>query len=268
MAYMVVCHNCPDNPHAKGWCMLHASILSPLPRWRQVQVARLLALALIPLLLLLWAGHPAVSLPPAHQRLLLVRRLCRRRRPSGALRPPPAAHWHACVAGRTLAPALLQASLIGLLLWGNHAAPALLLLASLPLRRWLLTLSSLVWPTWAQPAQRWPLHQTLADLHHGEVLSLGLALVHHQILAVGWAAAVVAPRPRPPKPRATGQILDDGTYEVILAEQFAIRHKPIDEFDRRMFLLFLRDIHRLDRPSKWPFVCQVWLAATSAHCKS
>jgi transposase-like protein len=48
---------------------------------------------------------------------------------------------------------------------------------------------------------------------------------------------------------------------VALGEQFAIRHKPIDEFDRRMFLLFLRDIHLVDHPSKWPFVCQVWLAA-------
>jgi transposase-like protein len=56
-------------------------------------------------------------------------------------------------------------------------------------------------------------------------------------------------------------VLADGTYEVLLGEQFAIRHKPVDEFDRRMFLLFLRDIHLVDRPSKWPFVCQVWLAA-------
>jgi len=63
------------------------------------------------------------------------------------------------------------------------------------------------------------------------------------------------------KPSASGRILDDGTYEVVLGEQFVIRHKPIDEFDRRMFLLFLRDIHLLDRPSKWPFVCQVWLAS-------
>ncbi len=55
-------------------------------------------------------------------------------------------------------------------------------------------------------------------------------------------------------------MLDDGTYEVVLGEQFAIRHKPVDEFDRRLFLLFLRDIHLVDRPSKWPFVCQVWLA--------
>src|SRR5439155_23631588 len=63
------------------------------------------------------------------------------------------------------------------------------------------------------------------------------------------------------KPPVTGRICDDGTYEVLLGEQFIIRHKPVDEFDRRLFLLSLRDIHLVDRPSKWPFVCQVWLAA-------
>jgi transposase-like protein len=241
--------------------MVHASIRTPLPRWRQIQVARLLALALIPLLLLPWAGHPAVSLPPPHHTVLLVRTLRRRRRPSAALRPAFAAHWNGCVARRTLPPALLQTSLIGLLLWGNHAVPALLLLASLPLLRWLLTLSILVWPIWAQRAHTWRLQQILADLHLAVLLSLGLALLHHQILALGGAAALLAPRPRAPKPSATGRVLDDGTYEVVLGEQFAIRHKPVDEFDRRMFLLFLRDIHLVDRPSKWPFVCQVWLAA-------
>jgi transposase-like protein len=241
--------------------MVHASIRTPLPRWRQIQVARLLAVALIPLLLLPWAGHPAVSLPPPHHTVLLVRTLRRRRRPSAALHPAFAAHWNGCVAGRRLGAALLQTSLIGLVLYANHAAPALLLLASLPLLRWLLTLSILVWPIWAQRAHTWRLQQILADLHLAVLLSLGLALLHHQILALGWAAALLAPRPRAPKPSATGRVLDDGTYEVVLGEQFAIRHKPVDEFDRRLFLLFLRDIHLLDRPSKWPFICQVWLAS-------
>ena len=57
------------------------------------------------------------------------------------------------------------------------------------------------------------------------------------------------------QPRAGGFSPPDSTpwvgllYEVILGDQFAIRHKPVDEFDRRMFLLFLRDIHLVDRPS-------------------
>jgi hypothetical protein len=62
--------------------------------------------------------------------------------------------------------------------------------------------------------------------------------------------------PRPPKPTATGRILDDGTYEVILGDQFAIRHKPVDEFDRCMFLLFLRDIHLVERPLPWGYHLQ------------
>jgi len=80
----------------------------------------------------------------------------------------------------------------------------------------------------------------------------------------GIVTCVTAPlvaSQRHPRPQTWGHIRDDGTYEVLLGDQFVIRHKPVDEFDRRMFLLSLRDIHLLDRPSKWPFVCQVWLAA-------
>jgi hypothetical protein len=47
----------------------------------------------------------------------------------------------------------------------------------------------------------------------------------------------------------------------VLGETFVIRHKGVDDFDRRRLLLWLRDLHRLDRPAQWPFVCQVWLAA-------
>jgi transposase-like protein len=133
----------------------------------------------------------------------------------------------------------------------------LLLLSSLPLLRWLLASSVLFWPVWGQGPGCRLLRQTLAELQTATVLGVGLHLLWSGPLApLGWAAALAKP-----KPTASGRVLADGTYEVLLGEQFAIRHKPLDEFDRRMFVLFLRDIHLLDRPSKWPFICQVWLAA-------
>jgi hypothetical protein len=162
---------------------------------------------------------------------------------------------------RSLPAALLQAGLFSGVILAAGFPRLLLLLGCLPLLRWLLALSALVWPAWAQHPHCRALRQTLADLHLALVLGLLLALVRDRTLAAGWASAVIASRPRAPKPSASGRILRDGTYEVVLGEQFAIRHKPVDEFDRRLFLLFLRDIHLMDRPSKRPFVCQVWLAA-------
>ena len=44
--------------------------------------------------------------------------------------------------------------------------------------------------------------------------------------------------------RVTIDPAEDGTYEVALTgpqgDQLFIRYRPVDEFDRRMFLLFLR----------------------------
>jgi len=247
-------------PHAKGWRMAHHTILAPLPRRRQAQVCRLLALALLPLLLGLGTGTHPDGLPAVPARIACVGAI-RRVRWQIPVRHTRSTRWRWRPVCRSLPPALLQASLVGLLLWGNRAVPALLLLVGLPLLRWLLTLSALVWPTWGQGGRCRMLCQTLANLHLAVVLGLGLALVPEQTQVAGWATIVIATRPRAAKPTATGRVLDDRTYEVVLGEQFAIRHKPVDEFDRRMFLLFLRDIHLVERPSKWPFVCQVWLTA-------
>lgn len=158
---------------------------------------------------------------------------------------------------RSLPALLLQAGLLSGLILATGVVRLLLLLAALPLLRWLLALSALVWPAWGQRAHCRALRQTLADLQLALVVGLGLHLLPSATLAaLGWAAVLATH-----KPTATGHVLSDGTYEVLLGQQFAIRHKPVDEFDRRMFLLFLRDIHLLDRPCKRPFVCQVWLAA-------
>ena len=236
---------------------MHHTILAPWSHRRQAQVCRLLALALLPLLLGLGGGHVAESLPAASSALTRTQTVRGVRRHRWQ-RPPRAARvWP--IARQLLPPVLVQASLLALLLGANRAPAPLLLFATLPLLRALLALSALVWPRWGQHPRCRLLAKTLADLQLALLLSLSVGLLRNHLLTCGALAAAIV-TPRPPKPTATGRILDDGTYEVILADQFAIRHKPVDEFDRRMFLLFLRNIHLLHRPSKWPFVCQTWLA--------
>ncbi|MBX0328232.1 transposase [Oscillochloris sp. ZM17-4] len=236
---------------------MHHTILAPLSHRRQSQVARVLALALLPLLLGLGGGHGSESLPAAvsaMSRTGTVRWVRRRvwQRPARAARVWP-------ITRQLLRPVLAQAGLLALLLGANRVAPPLLLLASLPLLRALLTLSALVWPRWGQRAAcRWLIHMSAA-LQLALLLTLSVGLLRDHILTASGLLAAVAV-PRPPKPRATGRILDDGTYEVSLGTDFVIRHKPVDEFDRRLFLLFLRDIHLVHYPSKWPFLCQSWLA--------
>ncbi|PDV96529.1 hypothetical protein [Candidatus Chloroploca asiatica] len=237
---------------------MYHTIFAPLTRRQHRRIVRLLALALLPLLLVTSTGYGAERLPVTVAVARSVRRIrCRRCR-----RPPvaPTLRGAGAVLRRTLPPALCQTSLLLLLLLGARAPTALLLLAGLPLLRWLLTLSGLRWPQWAQhPSGRW-LRQTLADLHLALLLALGGLLLGQLLGLTGGALLGAAATPRPPKPTASGRVLDDGTYEVILGDQFAIRHRPVDEFDRRMFLLFLRDIHLVAHPGQRPFLCQTWLA--------
>lgn len=239
---------------------MHHTTLVPLSHKRQAQLSRLLALALLPVLLLLASGRPFQTLPTPLAPIACVRRSkCPHRSPRRFM---PARRLFAPFFRRSLLALLLQLTLLSLLLSFAHAPPSLLLLSSLPLLHWLLSLAPLLWPHAPHSASCRRLRLVVADLY----LTLLLSLVSHLLLqflglAPVAALAAVASRARPPKPCASGRILDDGTYEVLLADQFAIRHKPVDEFDRRMFLLFLRDIHLVDRRSKWPFLCQTWLAS-------
>jgi transposase-like protein len=238
---------------------MHHTILAPLTRRQQLRIARLLALTLLPLLLLTVTGQAAERLPSTF-RVPCSFCLTRRRRPPA--RPfAPAFRSYRPLLSRTLPPALLQASLL-LLLLGSLRAPGLLLfLASLPFLRWLLSLSALLWPTWGRtPAYR---HLRLlgTELYLALLLALGAHLLGQAFGLPHTALLAALARPvRPPKPSVSGHILDDGTYEVLLGDQFALRHKPVDEFDRRMFFLFLRDIHLVHSPSKRPFLAQTWLA--------
>jgi hypothetical protein len=221
----------------------------------------LLALTLAALLLNLSTAPQPECLPAPVPLLLPIAVVRPRARPAVPQRPrTPAAcamryAWHSGL------PHLAQASGFLLLLWAAGLSRPWLLLAVLPLLPWLLAVSALLWPATGQrPACRCVRH-ILADLQTALLLALGL----HLLLArahspLEWTAVLLAPRCPSPKPTASARVLEDGTYQVLLGERFAIRHKPVDEFDRRMFLLFLRDIHLVERPSKWPFVCQVWLA--------
>jgi DNA-directed RNA polymerase subunit RPC12/RpoP len=64
--------------------------------------------------------------------------------------------------------------------------------------------------------------------------------------------------------QVTTDLAEDGAYEIILAgpqgDQLFIRYRPVDEFDRRMFLIFLRHIWTLEDTPKRPFLRQEWLA--------
>jgi len=254
---MVVSHNCHDDPHAKGWLMTHDTMFGPLPLRRRPLVSRMLALVLLPLLLVL-STTPHPDPLPSQPSLPLTYAVVRRpASPKLRLPKPPALTpllWRSALAH------LAQACILLLLLCLTRLPAASLLLLTLPLLRWLLLVSALVCPCSFSPFCRL-LRLALADLHTSIFFALALQLLlPSSLCSFCLAALLCSARPRSPKPSASGRILDDGTYEVVLGEEFAIRHRPVDEFDRRMFLLFLRDIHLVDRPSKWPFVCQVWLA--------
>ncbi|WP_129677047.1 hypothetical protein [Candidatus Chloroploca sp. Khr17] len=233
---------------------MYHTIFAPLNRRQQRRIARLLALALLSLVFVTSTGDAAERLPVSVAVATSVRRICHRRCRSHPVAPP------LCGSGallqRTLPPVLGQTCVLLLLLLGGRAPTALFLLSSLPLLRWLLTFSTLVWPAWTQrPSCRW-LRQTLADLHLALLLGLDGHLRGHILgFPQGGVLAAATTPIRPPKPTASGRILADGTDEVTLGDLVGtIRHKPVDEFDRRMFLLSLRAIHLVDRPSKWPFV--------------
>ena len=58
--------------------------------------------------------------------------------------------------------------------------------------------------------------------------------------------------------------LTDGTYEITLTgpqgDQLFIHYRPVDEFDRRMFLILLRHIWTPEDTPARPFLRQEWLA--------
>jgi len=158
------------------------------------------------------------------------------------------------------------------------------LLLALPLVRWGVDLSAVAWPAWGQSwagrTWRWGLYW----LYQLTVVTFGWVILYHWLKGVQPA---LFPMGRPPScpegstaltpglgcplalggvavageaPLATGRITEDGTYEVLLGGQFVIRYKPVCEFDRRLFLLFLRHIWKVDSSPHRPVLTQEALA--------
>ena len=165
-----------------------------------------------------------------------------------------------------------------LLLLAGPLPPArwVLLLLGLPLVRWGVDLSAIAWPAWGQSWLGRTLRWGWYRLHQLTVLTFGLVTLYHWLR---WAQPALFQRGGPPaypglgcplawggvavegeSPLASGRITEDGTYEVILGSQFVIRYQPVCEFDRRLFLLFLRHIWTVDGSPHRPLLTQEGLA--------
>jgi transposase-like protein len=163
---------------------------------------------------------------------------------------------------------------LGLLLalgGANHGSSLLVL----PVLRWGLELAAVRCPGLIlQPSYR-ALWCALWRLYQWSVLGLGWALVSSQLAHLaeysGWglglglglltSQATTQAEGSRSGAKASGRLLTGGIYEVRLSGDFVIRYQPVDEFDRRMFLLYLRQVRLVDGPPKQPFLRQEWLAS-------
>jgi transposase-like protein len=151
----------------------------------------------------------------------------------------------------------------------SRASPLLLL----PVLRWGLELVGLRWPGLTLQPSYQALRSALWRLHLGALLVLGWTLVSsepaHLAESSGWGLGLGLLTSQATNqadesgsgPKASGRLLEGGIYEVRLSGDFVIRYQPVDEFDRRMFLLSLRRIRLPDGPPKQPYLRQEWLAA-------
>lgn len=145
----------------------------------------------------------------------------------------------------------------------------------LPVLRWGLELAAVRWPGLRLQPGYQALRSALWRLHQGALLVLGWTLVSSQLahlvepsgwgfgLGLGLLASQATNQADESRsgPRASGRILEEGIYEVRLSGDFIVRCQPVDEFERRLFFLFLRLIHLVDGPPKRPYLRQEWLAA-------
>jgi len=140
----------------------------------------------------------------------------------------------------------------------------------LPVLRWGLELSALLWPGLALQPGYQTLRCALWRLHQGTLLVLGWSLVSSQLAAqadhstwgFGLGLGLLTSQANESQlgPKASGRLLEGGVYEVRLSGDFVIRCQPVDEFERRLFFLFLRQIHLVDGSPKRPYLRQEWLA--------
>ena len=158
-----------------------------------------------------------------------------------------------------------------LALGGPTSGSPLLLL---PVLRWGLELAALRWPGLTLQPGYQALRSALWRGHQGALLALGWALVSSPLapqaespswglgLTLGLLTSQTTSQVNESQSQvsASGQVLAGGIYELRLSGDFVIRYRPVDEFDRRMFVLFLRQVRLVDGPPKQPFLRQEWLA--------
>jgi len=153
-----------------------------------------------------------------------------------------------------------------LLLGGWSAEPGWRMIAiGLPLMRWLVEVSRVAWPRWGSSWWCWLTREGLYRWHQGAVLIAlcGLGGEGMSRGETGWwceGPGLLAMSTFTVGDEIfEGRVLTDGTYEVYFGE-YVIRHQPVDEFDRRMFLLSLRCIYRREGSYRRPMLRQEWLA--------
>ena len=234
-----------------------------------------------------WVTQPAVRYAEAPRRP-------RRRRHVRRRGSPWHFHWRAAwgYAGRSLQPMGWQLWLLvtlsvplsvgappeaGPLGWWAYG------ILGLPVVRWGMAISAVAWPYWGQSGLCRGLRWGLYRLYQLTVLGLVGANLYHvgQLMASrwspGWSGGGGLPLALGSVVReakgwqVTIELAEDGTYEVRLTgrqgDTWFIRYRPVDEFDRRMFLLFLRHIWTAaDTPAR-PFLRQEWLAAAFGVCQ-
>jgi len=229
-------------------------LLRTLGQWGLLLTVLLALVGHAPAGLAGWHTHPPVC------SVILVLPGRRRRRRRGA---PPPPNWAGAraVARATARRSLIHTLVLAVVLLACPLPPWCGGLLSIPLLRWLLRCGHVALPRWC-PARLWrALDGGLCRLHQGGllggVLLLCAAATERDILAALCSGLVL--------PAVEGRVRDDGTWEITLGKDLVIRHRPVDDFDARMFLLFLRTIYLPDAPYKpprtQPLLRQEWLAS-------
>jgi transposase-like protein len=145
---------------------------------------------------------------------------------------------------------------------------------ALPVLRWGVAASAVAWPIWGRSwlcrKLRWGLYRLyqltvwglLATVayHWTSGLLSGGPLVQGALLPLAWGGALKEAQGW----QADCTTREDGTFVVTMegpnGDCWFIPYRPVDEFDRRMFLLFLRHIRTPQCTPVWPLLRQEWLA--------
>jgi transposase-like protein len=146
-----------------------------------------------------------------------------------------------------------------------------------PLVRWGVMVSGAVWPWWGQSRCSQGLRRGLGRLYQLQVIFLmGMNLYHlGGVLHLRWDEAdwggemtwlTLGGLVREAKGwQVVIEEDDEGSHTVTLegpgGDRWLIHYRPVDEFDRRMFLNFLRHIWTPQDTPRRPFLRQEWLAA-------